>query len=688
MMFTESDWRAIAATVLASRRIDEIEETELAPKGLVTYQFSARGHELAQVLLAHACDDLHDGATVYYRSRPFVLHAGMSYEQAFSGPLARAGSRSGGRDIGVVHHLVPMAGSDRHITVLPASGDVGAQFTPAAGWAQAVRYRSEVMGEESWDHSIAVCLSGDAAVATNGFWSAVTMATTLHLPVVFLVEDNQFGISVRGSFQTPGGNIAQNLSGMKNLHILEGDGADPQQASTQIAAAVNYARIERGPVLLRLSVPRLCGHSGADSQSYKSIEEKEQEQLRDPLPRLKEFCISTGVMTSQEWEELSAEVEKKVRAACERALAQPEPVVETVFDHVVYNGRLVQNVGGQYAEGIRPDKGTSTPEVGQRVNLIEAVKRTLRSELHSNPRVLVFGEDVGVKGGVHGATVDLQTDFGEERVFDTSLSEEGIIGRSIGMAYAGLVPVPEIQFRKYLDPAMEHINDCGTIRWRTNNSFAAPMIVRIPVGYSKRTGDPWHSVSGESIFAHTIGWRVAFPSNARDAAGLLRTALRGNDPTFFLEHRNLLDTPAGRAPYPGDVYTLEFGKAARIREGSRATVVTWGDMVYRSMEAVDQLQGDIDVIDLRTIVPWDAEMVMESVRRTGRCVIVHEDCMTAGFGAEISARITDECFSYLDAPVRRCAVADVPVPYNKGLMAAVVPTTETVMTELKALLAW
>ncbi|MFM8569870.1 MAG: alpha-ketoacid dehydrogenase subunit beta [Candidatus Kapaibacterium sp.] len=316
------------------------------------------------------------------------------------------------------------------------------------------------------------------------------------------------------------------------------------------------------------------------------------------------------------------------------------------------------------------------------------MKRTLRSELSANPRLLVFGEDVGMKGGVHGATVDLQRDYGEARVFDTSLSEEGIIGRSLGLAYAGLVPVPEIQFRKYLDPAMEHINDCGTIRWRTNNSFAAPMIVRIPVGYSKRTGDPWHSVSGEAVFAHTIGWRVAFPSNARDASGLLRTALRGNDPVFFLEHRNLLDTPSGRAPYPGDSYVIDFGKAACVREGARATVLTWGEIAYRSMAAIDQLGGDSELLDLRTIVPWDEEMVLESVRKTSRCLIVHEDGITAGFGAEISARITQECFAHLDAPVRRCAVRDIPVPYNKSLMAAVVPTTETVTQEIRTVLSW
>ncbi len=687
MELSSADWRSIAKTILASRRIDEIEESELAPSGKVTYQFSARGHELAQVLLAHHLNHEHDAATVYYRSRPFVLHAGMSYQEAFSGPLARSGSRNGGRDIGVVHNLTPRSFEGRSITVLPASGDVGAQFTPAAGWAQAIQYHTETLKDASWKHSIAACMSGDAAVATNGFWSAVTMATTLMLPVVFLVEDNQFGISVRGNFQTPGGNIAKNMGAMRNLIILDGDGSDPESASALVAKAVDYCRKKSKPVLLHLSVPRICGHSGADSQAYKTPEEREEERERDPIPLLKKFCQAKKHISKDEWTALVEEVEREVRAGCEAALAEPEPSTDGVMQHRFFDGK-VQVVGGQYASGYQPPQGTQEAESGQRINLIESVKRTLESEMKSNSRVLIFGEDVGLKGGVHGATMDLQVKFGGNRVFDTSLSEEGIIGRSIGMAYAGLVPVPEIQFRKYLDPAMEHINDCGTIRWRTNNQFAAPMVVRIPVGYSKRTGDPWHSVSGESIFAHTIGWKVAFPSNARDASGLLRTALRSNDPCFFLEHRNLLDTPPSRSAYPGDEYVLPFGKAEMLRSGDRATIVTWGDMVYRSLEAADQLSASVDIIDLRTIVPWDRECVLESVRRTGRCLIVHEDGMSCGFGSEISAVVSDECFRYLDAPVQRLAVADVPVPYNKTLMAAVVPRTEDVVRVLQSLLNW
>jgi 2-oxoisovalerate dehydrogenase E1 component len=685
MALSPEQWRAVAETVFASRRIDEIEEQELAPKGLVTYQFSAKGHELFQVLLAEQLTHPHDAATVYYRSRPFVLHAGMTYQEAFSGPLARKGSRNGGRDIGVVHNLVPR----RSVTVLPASGDVGAQYTPAAGWAQAIGYHVSVLKDSSWDGAIAVALGGDGSVATNGFWSALVMATTLSLPMIFAIEDNGFGISVRSDLQTPGGNIASNLRAFRNLVIFDVDGADPAEAASAIEEAVHIARTKRKPVLLRARVPRICGHSGADNQAYKTPQEREQEQQRDPIPRLRTFLQHAGILSLQQWNELLERVESAVRAACDAACAEADPEPESVTQHVFFDGTNLQQVGGQWVAAPPQHTFTTEPRTdGPRVNLIEAVRRTLARELERNPRVLVFGEDVGVKGGVHGATIDLQRQFGHERVFDTSLSEEGIIGRAVGMAYAGLVPVPEIQFRKYLDPAMEQFNDCGTIRWRTNNAFAAPIVVRIPVGYSKRTGDPWHSVSGEAIFAHTIGWVIAFPSNARDAAGLLRSALYANDPVVFLEHRNLLDTAPARTPYPGDDFIVPFGKAAMIARGEQATIVTWGDMVHQSLEAVRMLGVSVDVIDLRTLRPWDKACVLDSVRRTGRCLIVHEDTVTCGFGAEISATITEEAFTFLDAPVLRLAPPDVPIPYNKGLMAAIVPTPERIARSLEQLLSF
>ncbi len=323
-----------------------------------------------------------------------------------------------------------------------------------------------------------------------------------------------------------------------------------------------------------------------------------------------------------------------------------------------------------------------------RINLVDGILRTLEAEMSQNPRILLFGEDVGPKGGVHGATRGLHGTFGDARVFDTSLSEEGIIGRSVGLAIAGLLPVPEIQFRKYLDPATEQTNDIGTIRWRTANRFAAPMVLRIPVGFSKKVGDPWHSVSDEAILAHKPGWRIAMPSNAADAVGLLRTALRGNDPTFFLEHRNLLDNIDARRPYPGDNFTLPFGKAQIVQPGSDLTVVTWGAMVYRCLEAAERFPGKVEVIDLRTIVPWDRESVLASVKRTARCLVVHEDCGTASLSGDILAAIASDAFLFLDAPLRRVTGADCPVPYNKLLMEEIVPSVERIQQTMEECLAF
>lgn len=679
---TKREWIDVARTVIASRAIDTIEEGELAPSGRVTYQFSAKGHELAQAILGRCLQHGKDGATVYYRSRPFVLSAGMTYEQAFAGPLALSGSRSGGRDIGVVHHLPNTLG----VTVLPASGDVGAQYTPCVGWAQAINYHTRVLEDASWKGAVAVALGGDGSTATNGFWAALNIATTVKLPMIFFIEDNQWGISVPGSFQTPGGNIASNLGAFANLRIVEVDGTNPDEAERLIGKTVEHVRTSGGPALLRVRVPRICGHSGADNQSYKTQEQLEEELGRDPVGKLKAFFERKSYMDESAWETFVAEVQAEVRAACDAACAQSQPIPSDSLTKVFYDG-VVPLHGGLMADGINPPYSDGElSESGPRINLIEAVKKTLDHELKVNPRVVVFGEDVGVKGGVHGATVDLQIKHGEQRVFDTSLSEEGIIGRAVGMAIAGLVPVPEIQFRKYLDPATEQINDCGTLRWRTNGDFAAPMVVRIPVGFSKRTGDPWHSVSGESIFAHTIGWRVAMPSNAQDAVGLLRSAMRGNDPTFFLEHRAIQDTAPGRGVYPGDDYLVPFGSARIVRKGTRATIVTWGEMVHRALSAVDQAEEDIEIIDLRTIVPWDHQTVLESVSRTNRCMVLHEDTITCGFGAEIASVISEKAFNMLDAPVARVAPPDVPIPYNKGMMDAVIPTIDQLVGHLKSLL--
>lgn len=682
---TTIDWKKAARLMMVSRALDRVEEERLVPAGLVTYQFTSRGHDLAQILLGLHMTNPHDAAALYYRSRPFVLAQGLTPEEALRSTMGRSGGVSEGRDIGVVHNL-PSRGM---ATVLPTSGDVGAQYTPAAGWAQAARYRAETLGHENWKGAMAAALGGDGSCATNGFWAALNIVTVGKLPFLFFIEDNGYGISVPCSYQTPGANIAENLSSFPGIRIMDGSGTDPVEASTLIADAVSHIRAGNGPVLLRLKVPRLSGHSFVDTQAYKPAELLESERANDPLPKLRTFMIAENIITAQEWEALEEEAIREVQEAAERAIASAEPETAAVQTNVFYEKGQPQQIGGMLPETgeeqiARNLEGAMEPNPsGPRMNLIDAVRQTLTRELELNDRVLVFGEDVGMKGGVHGATIDMQVRFGEARVFDTSLNEEGIIGRSVGMAMAGLMPVPEIQFRKYADPAHEQINDCGTIRWRTAGKFAAPMVVRIPVGFGKRTGDPWHSVSGEAIYAHLIGWRIAYPSNAQDAVGLLRTALRGNDPTFFFEHRALLDTREGRRPYPGDDFMVPFGVANVVKEGTDVTIVTWGEMVHRALEAAQNSKASVEVIDLRTVMPWDREAVLRSVRKTSRCIVAHEDNWTCGFGAEIAAVIAQEAFIWLDAPVERMATADCPIPYNPGLMEAVVPTAAKIAERIE-----
>lgn len=678
------DWQEVTRLALASRFMDEMEEKELTPQGVVTYQFSARGHELGQLLLSQLLNRPMDGASVYYRSRPFMLGSGLTLEEAFASDMARPGGLSAGRDVGVVFNM-PTRG---RATVLPMAGDVGSQFTPAAGWAQALRYRAEVLGQEELRGSICVVFGGDGAVATNGFWSALTIATTLKLPLLFVIEDNGYAISVKSPLQTPGANIAANLAAWQNLKIWDGDGTKPQETAVLVHDAVTYTRQWQGPALLRLTVPRLSGHSSVDTQAYKSKEELDAEWERDPIVALNRSLVPT-IMSKAEWHEIVMQAMQDVAAARQAAQAQPYPDVRSVATHIWSQPQAPQQVGGLVGEGIHLPVGSSVPHPpdARRINMIEAIRRTLEVELHLNPRCLVFGEDVGAKGGVHAATLGLQAQFGEARVFDTSLNEEGIIGRAVGMALAGLVPVPEIQFRKYADPATEQLNNCGTLRWRTNNRFAAPIVVRIPGGYRK-IGDPWHSVTSEIVFAHQPGLLLAFPSNAEDAVGLLRAALRGNDPVIFFEHRAMLDAAWARRPYPGDDFMLPFGQAKILQPGTDLTLVTWGAMVERCELALQEIDASVELIDLRTIVPWDKEAVLASVRKTSKCLIVHEDIGLGGFGAEIAATIADEAFLDLDGPILRLTAPSVPVPFSTHLMEGVVPTVAQIRAQIAELLAF
>jgi 2-oxoisovalerate dehydrogenase E1 component len=678
------DWRRIAFHTLASRALDDIEESTnrnraRVPKDhVVLYQFSARGHDMAQVVLGSLLDHPHDGMGAYYRSRPSLLALGLPLADAIGSPLGRAGGFSDGRDIGVVCNM-PGRGAP---TVLPMSGDVGSQYTPLIGWAQAITYHRDTLKNDAYRGAIAVATGGDASVATNGFWSALTIATTLKLPVLFYIEDNNLGISVPGAMQTPGANIARNLASFTNLLVRDGDGCDPHETATLLRECVGHVRAGGGPALVRLTVPRLSSHSGPDNQKgYRSEGEIAADAERDPLPRLKSYLVPS-LLTKPGWAALEADVTRDVTMALEAARGRPFPdptrVSRWVYDAGTEPG-ATPAFGGVPDEILSSLPSSAVPALeGEVVRLAEGVRLALRTELERNPRLVVFGEDVGVKGGVHLVTEGLQRQFGVDRVFDTSLSEEGIVGRAVGMAVAGLMPVAEIQFRKYADPATEQLNNCGTMRWRTANRFCAPIVVRMPGGFGKDVGDPWHSLSAEVVWSHAIGWQVAMPSNAADAVGLLRAAMRSKNPTIFFEHRALLMTSDGSARYPGDDYVLPFGCGRVVREGDALTIVTWGAMVHRCRDAAEAHGASIEVIDLRTIAPWDRDLVLESVKKTGRCLIVHEDTRTSGFGAEVAATLVREAFWHLDAPVERLCVDDVPMPYHPILLDAVLPSVKRI----------
>ena len=679
------DWEAVARDVLRSRALDQLEEGRLYPERRMFFQFAARGHDVTQVLMARALTGARDAAAVYYRSRPLVMGLGLSLEDALASALLRAGSVSGGRDGGVVFNLPRREGP----CVLPAVGGVGCQYTPAAGWAQSLVYRANVLGDAACRGSIALVHGGDGSTASNGFWSALNIATTLGLPLLFFIQDNAIGISVPSRLQTPEGNIAANLAAFRGLRLIDGGDAAPLEAAELIQDAVAHVRSWAGPALLRLRVPRLSGHSGQDTQAYRLPEEMAAEERCDPLARLRAQLVP-HTLSAARWSALEQEAAREVLDALARVERQPPPdgagAARYLFAERCVDGSIeLPRQGGQWADGAPALPADPMPATdGPRLNMLTAIRRTLEHELAVNPRVSVFGEDVARKGGVHGATLALAERFGEARVFDTSLNEEGIIGRAVGMAYAGLVPVPEIQFRKYADPATEQLNDCGIVRWRTANRFAAPIVVRLAGGFGK-CGDPWHCQVNETQFVHAPGWRVAVPSTAADAVGLLRAALRGHDPTIFFEHRTLLDAPSARSPYPGDDYVLPFGQARRVRGGGAATLVTWGAMVSQCEQAVEDSGLDAEILDLRTLSPWDRGAVLDSVRRTGRCLIVHEDNATLGFGAEIAAVVAREAFYSLDAPIERLAMPDIPSPHAPQLLHAVLPDAQRIAVALRTL---
>lgn len=660
----EPNWRDVLANIELSRELDRVEVEQLVPSKEVLYQFSATGHELSQSLLGQLLNHPHDAVAAYYRSRPLILALGLTPEEALAATLGKSGGISDGRDIGVVWNR-PSTGL---ATVLPMAGDVGTQFTPALGWAEAVEYRRKELGQDDYCGAIAVACGGDASVATAGFWAALNTAATLCLPLLVVVEDNGIGISVPSTLQTPNGDIAQNLASMNGLKTLAGDGAEPDEAWALLSAAVEHVRSKRRPVLLQLRVPRICGHSGGDAQPYRTEVEKSAIRLGDPLIRLR------AKFGPEEIADARRVAERRVQRALLAARSRHSPSPSAVTRYMLAEPKRLAKVGDRAQANDLTT--TCKVEAGRPMSMRAAIARTLETELASDPRVRVFGEDVGILGGVYGVTAGLQRAFGESRVFDTSLSEEGIIGRSLGMALCGLRPVPEIQFRKYADAAAEQLSNIATLRWRTANHFAAPVVVRMAGGHG-HCADPWHSTTDEVGFVHRLGWRLAVPSNAEDAVGLLRSALRGRDPTVFFEHRALMKSIGCERLYPGDNYAIPFGSARTVIEGEALTIVTWGGMVHRCTEAAEETPaGSVEVIDLRTLRPWDADRVCASVRKTRRCLIVHEDAVTAGFGAEIAATVAERSFACLVAPVRRIGAPDVPLPYSLRLLAKVLPTPD------------
>ncbi len=614
--------------------------------------FSAAGHELVQVLTALLMEHKRDAAAVYYRSRPFALASGVKPEDIFAANLGKSGFPSNGRDVGMMYFLPEGKGKN---IILPTAGDVGSQFPKALGWAQAIRYHSEVLGNSEWEGAVAVAMGGDGSIASNGFWSALNAATTLKLPLIFVIEDNGWGIGVPSYLQTPNGNIAENLKNFGNLKVLDGVGYVPEETLGVLKEGFNHARMGKGPVLVRLRVARIEGHSISDRQEYRSKEELEEESQKDPLNYLKALVPN--------WENLEERVKTDIERAWEEAIKRDYPKGESAKRFVFFEGERA------YGDATRKFSFNKHPKM----KMALAIRKALEEALEEDKTVLIFGEDVGLKGGIYGITRGLMERFGGNRVFDTSLNELGIVGRAEGLAISGLKPIAEIQFRKYADEARQAIHNIGFLRWRTYNNFSAPVIIRIPVGFIKGISDPWHSFSAEQEFLHMFGWKVAYPSNSEDAYYLLKDALSSNDPVIFLEHRELYFSKLAEREIKE---YLPFGKARFLKGGNLLTVVSWGYMVYEVLEGVDGL--DVEVIDLRTLRPWDEDAVINSVKKTGRLLVVHEDSSTCGFGAEIVSRVVERCFGFLKCAPKRLAVPDIPVPFSKTLFEEVVPNSQKI----------
>jgi len=667
-----------------ARRLDDREIT-LKRQNRIYFQISGAGHEAIQVAAGMVLRSGHDWIYPYYRDRALCLTLGVTpYEMLQQAAGAAEDPASGGRQM-------PSHWGHRRLNIVSSSSPTGTQFAQAAGCAEASRYRDPA-GDE-----ITLVASGEGATSEGEFWETLNISCLKRLPLIFLIEDNGYAISVPVEVQTAGGSISKLVSGFPMLDVQEVDGTDFPASYRAMQRAAAYCREGRGPALVHAHCIRPYSHSLSDDESvYKTPAERAAEAGRDPDIVFPKFLIDEGVMDRHMLQNIAHEVDEEVNQATQQAFRDEPPAPGAALRHL-------------YSETIDPasDEFASAPHFhGAPMTMVDLINATLREEMRRNPDILVFGEDVADctreqnlaevkgKGGVFKVTHGLQGEFGGRRAFNAPLAEAAIVGRAIGMATRGLKPVAEIQFFDYIWPAMMQIRDeLATLRWRSNGNFSCPAILRVPIGGYLNGGAIYHSQCGEVAFTHIPGLRVAMPSNAADACGLLRTALRADDPVLFLEHKRLYRETYNRSPDPGQDYTIPFGRAKVVKPGQGLTVITYGALVQKSLLAATQVErrnphASIEIIDLRTLAPYDWQAIGTSVEKTGRVMIAHEDCVSWGYGAEIAARIADELFDRLDAPVRRVGALDTWVGYHPRLEAAILPQTENLAAEMERLLAY
>ncbi len=679
--------------MLLSRRLDD-KEIQLKNQSLIFFQISGAGHEAICVAAAAHLRPGYDWFYPYYRDRALCLALGMTPLEMLQGAVgAKDDPNSGGRQM-------PSHWGHRALNIPSQGSPTGTQCLQAVGAAEAGMIYAAVTdipdgaARQHGDEVTYVSI-GDGATSEGEFWESLNSACTKPVPVLYLVEDNGYAISVPVAVQTPGGDVSRLVESFPNLKVFRCDGTDYVDSHRTMEAAVQWIRRERKPALVHATVTRPYSHSLSDDERlYKTPEEREAEAARDPLVRMRTHLLAQGLASEADIAAIAADVDREIARATDDAIASPKPTPDTA-------GLWV------YSPDVDPTSSAfDTPEEpeGRPDTMVAAINRTMKDEMAANPRIVVFGEDVADashaaalakvqgKGGVFKVTHGLQRTYGSDRVFNSPLAEANIIGRAVGMAQRGIKPVVEIQFFDYIWPAMMQIKDeMSMMRYRSGNNWSNPMVIRVPIGGYLRGGAPYHSQSGVSIFAHCPGIRIAFPSNAVDAAGLLRTAIRCDDPVLFLEHKHLYRQTYNKGAYPGANYMVPFGKGALKRDGSDVVVITWGALVQRSVLAAQQAEKDgvsVAVFDLRTIMPYDWDGIAALVKKTNRVVIAHEDQLTCGFGAEIAARISDELFDHLDAPVKRVAAMDCPVAYYPDLEEEILPQTSDVLAAIRTLAAY